>query len=245
MKRLVLASLAFCFVLSACKTEEAVASEVDVRVNVQLLNGGEAIALGDIFLTDEGYRVRFDELNFYLGSFVMDTPEGSFDLLDPVEIFRLEDGLDSFSKQVWFTEMQGLDLLVGVDEDINSDPEPSAYASDHPLSTFANMFWVWNTGYKFVSIEGRIDLTGTEGAELNEFVSIHTGLNENLRSTSFNINRQPECGVMNVQLGIEVSTLFNATTVIDLGESRQTHTTDYPELAADFTDNFIASIVVE
>lgn len=238
-----------CFVLlllglafSGCKPK---AEAVDVRVSVQLLDGGQPIEMGDIFLTEEGYRVRFDNLKFYLGSFTLGSPEAASDMLNPVVLINMTEDETEFTGCFLASEIDAVHLTVGVDAAINDNPEPSAYPTDHDLSDFALMFWTWNSGYKFIELEGRMDLTGTDGATLDDFVSIHTGLTENIRQRSFSLSKTPDGGAISLEIGIEVSTLFNAVESIDLAEGAQTHTTDVPALALAFTENFIASISVE
>ena len=231
--------------LTSCSQEEDIPSTDTLRVRVQLKDGTTPISTGDIFTTPEGYRVRVDDLNVYLGAFDVSNGEGSAGLASEVALFKLGSDQTTADFAIPGSCSQTLNsFVVGVPDEYNVNPDPSAYTVDHPLSDLQNMYWTWATGYKFIELEGRMDLTGTEGAELTDFISIHTGKPENLELIAPSVTGAAACGRIEYVVELDVSQWFNAVHDIDIATDNQTHTGDNPELAEQFTDNFAASLTV-
>lgn len=233
------------FGLAGCPQVRDIPSADSIRIRVQLMDGTTPISTGDIFTTDQGYRVRLDQLDVYLSAFDASNSDGSAGLSSEVALFKLGNDQTTAEFAIPNSGSQTLNsFAVGVPDEYNLDPDPAAYPVDHPLSDFQGMFWTWASGYKFIQLEGRMDLTGTEGAELTDFISIHTGKPENLEIITPSFTVAAECERIEYVVALDVSQWFNAVHNIDIATNNQTHTSDNPELAEQFTDNFAASLTV-
>ena len=231
--------------LASCSQDEDSPLADTLYVRVQLMDGTTPISTGDIFTTSEGYRVRLDQLDVYLSAFDASNGEGSAGLASEVALFKFGSDQTTADFDIPNSSSQTLNsFVVGVPDEYNIDPDPAAYPVDHPLSDFQGMFWTWASGYKFIQLEGRMDLTGTEGAELTDFISIHTGKPENLELIAPSVTSAAACERIEYVVELDVSQWFNAVHDIDIATDNQTHTSDNPELAEQFSDNFAASLTV-
>lgn len=228
---------------SGCKKEDdPVATQGIVRFT--LVYDGAPVSLEEVFLTSDGYRMRLDRFDFYVSN-AMFWPDDSDLSLESVYLLRFDQNVTSLEFPLDVESASRLDFSIGVPAIINENPDPSQYTTDHPLSDFSGMYWSWNSGYKFVQIEGKADLTGTEEAPLDHPISIHTGLGSNFESVSFEKSFSADCEQIVANVRIDIKEWFSSVHDIDIAVDSETHTTDNPELAEKFSDNFAASMYIE
>ncbi|MGB1031446.1 MAG: MbnP family protein, partial [Flavobacteriales bacterium] len=111
------------------------------------------------------------------------------------------------------THAHEIHMALGIDSLSNfNDPA----ISEAPLNDFT-MHWSWNTGYKFVKIEGEhdADMDGTF-----ESFSIHVATAALYREMSFEVMEDLEEGANSFQLNVDYQTLFNN---VDFSNLEGTH----------------------
>jgi hypothetical protein len=146
------------------------------------------------------------------------------------------------------SEIARIEFAVGIPSEYNKDVDPTTYTNSHPLSVQGSqgMFWTWNTGYIFSKMEGKSDLTGTEGASLTNPFSFHAGDDPLYRTFSF---EKPFTiglnGSQDIIVSMHIDEIFNNDTdPIDVSTDYITHTSDNFALAERFINNLAASIEV-
>jgi hypothetical protein len=142
-----------------------------------------------------------------------------------------------------------LKMSIGVPSERNKDQDPSQYANSHPLSVqgSSGMFWTWNTGYIFTKFDGRLDLTGQEGAQLIDPFAFHTGEDLLYRTIELPVNVVAEKDgnyTINVKMDIK-KFIDNSNDQIDLSVDYLTHTVGNMNLARRFAENVALSFEVE
>jgi hypothetical protein len=139
-----------------------------------------------------------------------------------------------------------LSFGVGVPGRLNKNVDPSQYANSNPLSVQGSngMFWYWNTGYIFVKVEGRYELTGTPNAPLMDSYAFHLGDDPLYRVLHFNTGNvslaEGDSRTFNIEVAID--SVFNRPLdPIDLSIDNLTHTTSNFPLAERVTNNFVSA----
>lgn len=228
---------------SGCKEDDEPENATGI-VRFSLEYDGTPVTLEEVFETVDGYRMRLDRLDFYVSETWFTTNSSNL-TLESVSLIQFDQNQTSISFPIEASSVDGLQFSIGVPAWINEDPDPSQYPTDHPLSDFSGMYWSWNSGYKFVQLEGKADLTGSDGAPLDHPISIHTGLGDNYESLTFEKTIVADCNQVVANVRIDIKEWFTAVHDIDVATDSETHTTDNPELAEKFSDNFAASMRLE
>ncbi|MEM7106005.1 MAG: MbnP family protein [Bacteroidota bacterium] len=138
----------------------------------------------------------------------------------------------------YISTIRNLNFKVGLDEAANHD-DPSMYSSDHPLSSQNPNFahWSWDSGYRFISLEGTIDTDGDDTYETT--LEFHIGGDASLREVAVNgINLDLTSGNQTLTIDVDWLQLLNN---LDLATQSITHTSDEPEVAA-FVLNNLSSV---
>ena len=234
----------------ACKDKENKDDKDQVKENtlevaVNLFYEGQPVDFQTVFLTEDGYRIRFSKVNFIF----TELTNGEHTLLKSA-VYKFEDD----PHLVWkgkgdynlFSRIEG---FLGVVESENHK-DPSARPLDDPLSIMnaGDMHWGWNPGYIFLAVEGRADTTTNQSGSLNQILTYHVGLNDFLRPIEFeNVNWNKTSEHHHVfSFNVDLATLFNGEGKVDVKTERSTHTNPgEEELSGRFIANFIKGISVE
>ncbi|MCB0546692.1 MAG: hypothetical protein KDD19_03840 [Phaeodactylibacter sp.] len=222
---------------TACKndSEEPTPDEkVMVGFEFDYLVDGEAYDTSKVY-TINGTAVKFSIANFYVGGITFMTEEGvptevkdKYLLVTPTsgmqEVSELEKGHYHMAR-----------FFIGVDPETNSQTETDFTSRDanDPLSLqFPTMHWSWNTGYKFIRIDGKVD-TDADGVP-DEVMSFHLGNDDMLKTLEFVTHKDVEEGEGHMHFEFDLAT---ALAGIDLAQDHFTHVDDFPELATAFRNN--------
>ncbi|MFN5735267.1 MAG: MbnP family protein [Flavobacteriales bacterium] len=173
------------FAFASCKKEKITPPPVleeTIELKVFPVFGGSTLYLDSIYTGPNGERIKVTDIAFYL------TKLQSNGLpLSEVAYFdyrNIGNALLSLTKK--HTDFPSLSGVIGVDTSLNHD-DPSAFPNESPLN-IANagpMHWGWNTGYIFISIEGKADtlVDGTDNLDVS--FSYHIGTDAMLQPFSF------------------------------------------------------------
>ena len=155
--------------------------ELQIKINPSY--GTQSFYLDSSYQTDEGYTVKFTDLKFYLS----DLTNGQ-DTLNGASLYDYRNSTNHlFSTSGDYTKFQSIFGKVGLDSSINH-ADPSLFPNESPLniSNAGLMHWGWNTGYIFISIEGKVD-TLSSGENFNHNFSFHIGTDEFMEDFNFNV----------------------------------------------------------
>lgn len=232
------------------KEEIVVDSQIDVTVNMKATYNGDLIDASTVYYDHMGHRIRIDYLLTYLSNIQLIDSEGTSLEIKDIFLANMIDGMDSFTVKLDPKAYDEIKFGVGVPEEINEGFDPSVYPSSSPLSPISNqgMFWTWNSGYIFVKYEGKIDLSGTEGAALEAPFAFHCGEDELFRDHQYSLNnfeiKEGNSNTINIVFEVD-KFLSSAEDSINLEENYLTHTSGNFELAERFINIFKEAVHVE
>jgi hypothetical protein len=171
--------------LVSCKKDKPTPIETTksyVEITVQPTYNSSNLFLDSIYLTTEGYKIKFTDLKFF-GT----TLKNGQNSLAQVGFFDFAFSGNNFLKVEQDVNLfSDLQFILGVDSLINHN-DPSTFSNDSPLniSNAGTMHWGWNPGYIFISVEGKAD-TLQDGIEnYNHNFSFHVGTDDYLQTKSF------------------------------------------------------------
>jgi hypothetical protein len=188
-------------------------SPVTVTLRFQGMVGGQPLHHNQFLYPNPGgqgqYRVR--DFQFFLSNIKLVSDDGFYAEPESYHLARFdnEEGVYLVSlENVPRQDYQRLEFTLGLDAQANG-----SLVSVGDLDPNGRMAWNWETGYKFVLLEGTLQID-----ERQVPLVYHVGFNENARSISFGIAGKGVGANRHAILGfnVDVAKLFSATTVIDL-----------------------------
>lgn len=183
MRKLLILFSALMFVFLSCEKEpEPVEPDQELEITVTPYFDTQKLNLDSVYTTDEGYKIQFEEIRFYLTGI----KNGSASLTS-VGMFDFKAKGSSFVKVVGnFSNFSSLTTLLGVDS-LTNHSDPSAFDNDSPLNiqNANDMHWGWNPGYVFVYINAKADTIPDATLNLNHFVTYHVGTDEMAQNLNF------------------------------------------------------------
>jgi hypothetical protein len=193
--------------------------ELQIKINTSY--GNQSFYLDSSYLTDEGYTVKFTDLKFYLSDLI-----NGQDTLYKTSLYDYRNSQNRlFSTSGDYSKFGSLSGNIGLDSSINHD-DPSMFPNDSPLNigNAGLMHWGWNTGYIFISIEGKVD-TLASGNNFNHNFSFHVGTDQFLDTFTFNgLLWSPTTDGYKLDWSLNLKTfLNNSQSPIDLKNEFLTH----------------------
>lgn len=232
--------LALVFILSGCRKEEN-PGKAQMKIALRAEYNGEDFSLDSVYRDALGYRIRYDEIRFYLSELRL--LKANNEWLPLLDIYLAEmSEKRTLTFEIPAGSYKGIEFGVGVPAWANKDQDPTQYPNEHPLSVQGSqgMFWQWNTGYIFVKVGGKADTTGTDGAFLGHPFAFHCG--EDFLYRSHQITQNFELGdQQSKQLSLTLDVghfLHNRSDTIDLRYNYLTHTSGNVDLAERFVNLF-------
>jgi hypothetical protein len=178
-------ALSMVFLLFSCKEDDVVppAPVVDqLKITMQPFYGASPLALEQVVLTPEGYKVQFTGLKCYFtslknGSKTL-TQAALYDFAENGTLVTQVDGKPS--------DFASLTGYLGVDPSYNHN-DPSAFPNENPLNIMIanDMHWDWNPGYIFLKVEAKVDTLDDGVDNFNHFVVFHVGSDQIIQPLSF------------------------------------------------------------
>jgi hypothetical protein len=176
----------------SCKKDDPTpptpASNKYLSITVDPSYGNQTFFLDSVFTTPEGYKVKFTDLKFYVSAL-----RNGMDTLTKAALFDFSSTGNLLARITGdYNKFSALQGNIGVIQSLNH-LDPSAFPNDSPLniSNAGTMHWGWNTGYIFISIEGKTDTIPDATLNLNHSFSFHVGTDNFLETISFsNVNWQ-------------------------------------------------------
>lgn len=154
----------------------------EVQLRVFPYFGSEALYLDSVYITDENYLIRFEEIKFYMCNL-----QYNGNLLVDAALFNYRETQHDFIKvKADYSNFAGINLILGIDS-IRNHADPSAFSNSSPLNILnaGNMHWGWNPGYIFVYLDAKVDTIPDGISNLDHTVSFHIGKDEYSRELSF------------------------------------------------------------
>lgn len=244
--RLLLPAIVLMVLVSSCeKDPELGTSTFTLAVNPVI--GNEYLQLNQEYLDQDDYRIKPSTLRFYASHITLTSASGDVEIGD-IAFFDMEDveaGKPmTFSVEAPAGDYTGISFWVGLDSMQNAS-DPADFENGNPLSLSVGTFWTWNTGYRFVMLEGYFDtIPNTTGpVSSSRFFNYHTGTNQlyaqaelGNASTAFSIGEGED---YTYSLDLDLNKVFYGAQDINRLNGASTHTTNDFDLADKFTQNFV------
>ena len=172
--------------LFACKPDNVTpppAPAETARVLVNPSFGASPLMLDSIYQGPNGIRIKVSDIKFF--TTLMSNQNNTFAEVAYFD-FR-EKGALLIEQTLDYSKFPSLDFVLGVDTSFNHD-DPSAFPNNSPLNIMnaGSMHWGWNTGYIFISVEGKADTLadGIDNFDLSYSYHIGTDLYQQAMSFS-------------------------------------------------------------
>ena len=182
--------------------------------------GSQSFALNQEIADDNGRRFNFSRVQFYISGFTLSQTGNNAVYED--RYLLVEPNTTSYSiGDIAPGAYQGFHFNVGVDSTANHS-DPSTYPNNHALANQnPSMHWSWNSGYKFLVLEGMIDTTAGATGSADVPFAIHVGTDDLLRTFQATSSFDVVEGVGHtIHLETDLSAFFDG---LNLRESLTTH----------------------
>ncbi len=239
---LFLLATALTFAFSGCKDEdEPKTSNLDF--NFEFTVDGQALAYGtDIQIN--GVTVNIETAAFYVSGIEIMPETGSALTADGTHLLvSVGSGAQSVLKDIEPGHYHMASFDIGVQADANSQTETdfTTRASDDPLAAqMPAMHWNWNSGYKFLRIDGVTDTDGDGTPETP--LAFHLGTNALLTPVSYDLHHDLEPGDNTLTFEFDLANFFEG---VDLSTQTDTHTMNDLPLAQKVAGNLSTAISVK
>lgn len=235
MKNLAL-YLACILVLSACKEDEQTADDAVLKLSFSHVVGEEPLQLNTArYVNAAGEAYSLSKVRYYISNIrLRNTTTGevyiepdSYHLVgtESSDVFEI-----SLEKLPIGTYNQ-LEFAIGVDNSTNTSTDRVG-----ALDPSNDMAWNWNTGYKFLSVEGTYFVTEEE----NEGLIYHIGGDPNYRKLTYTLGQEnlPEVVLSagnetQVSVRVDVAELFDAPNLVSFKEHAVVMFDPFSEKVAD------------
>lgn len=225
--------------LGGCQSEGKVQPEGSVRLRINLLMDGAPLELGRRYRNAAANEFTVEDFRFYLSNVRLSNTatDQAFAQPESYHLVKRSEQSATFDielKNVPAAAYNRLEFAVGVDKARNLSLDQVG-----DLDPSNNMAWDWNTGYKFILLEGRFFPSATLPPRGLVF---HIGGEANYRSIALPLLRNGQAalqveggGSATIELNAEVNAMFNSTPPIDFN---QTNNVMFGEAASRIADNY-------
>lgn len=225
----------------ACDGDETVEQMPgDLLLNFELMAGNEMLTFGETYNNAAGNDFNVRSFWMYLSNVKLVGAEGTEDFIVQDSYHLIEDGADIENPrlQIDLTQIPAgnysrIEYAIGVDSEVNTDISAVARDLDPARA------WNWDTGYKFVSLEGEYLPSGEEERGL----IMHIGLNQNYRELEFELNtvlsvnsNRPE-----IDFKVDILKMFSGVSIIDFSENNTIM--GNPVESGKVADNYAAGMI--
>lgn len=249
-------------ILSGCKKDddfvpqEPLAEDtttVTLKIAAKVRN--ENFALNNVYYDVTAHRYKVQQLNIYLSNITLIKADGTEHLVKDLALLRWDNTFLGETEDVLLHvdsgNYTGIRFWIGLDS-LQNASDPAIFARDEPLSLYQGTYWDWNTGYRFVMLEGIYDTVpnGTGDIPSINTFQYHTGLNSLYREARLENAQQsftvPFNGNTDYTLVMDVNKfLYNDTDTLRLKNESFTHTVGSYSLAERITENVTRSFSLQ
>ena len=250
MKKILLFSLLGLFLFySSCKKEDA-KGEATITMDFDFVYGDAPFVINQVYSYPLAYDLKIEALKLYVSNIKLTEDNGAVKELSTVVFIDSDNLTNAITAVIPEGNYTKIEFSIGVPQSLNGTDNPdfdaALYSPTSPLSLSNGMYWTWNTGYRFVLLDGRVNTNPSVDTDFETLLSIHTGKDYSFRTRSMNINvnAMNDASVSLVMKFDVEAFLAGADDVIDIAVDNQSHGTN-ESLANRMSDNVISSIVIE
>ncbi|MBK8503095.1 MAG: hypothetical protein IPL46_13305 [Saprospiraceae bacterium] len=226
----------------SCKKEAADPEKASINFQFDFNVAGVPLEFNK-FYTINGSSVSFVAANFYLGGLQLTQANSQVIDLSDQYLLAGTGNIASLNSDIEVSDISKIQFFVGVDAATNAQTEidfTSRTASDPLAIQDPSMHWSWVTGYKFVRVDGNLDIDNDGVADTP--VAYHLGTNAMLKTFDIPTNINLKGGENNIVISFDLAKFF---TTVDLNVEHDTHTGNNLPLAEKLRDNLSSAIIIQ
>ncbi|GAB4126798.1 MAG: hypothetical protein OHK0045_06220 [Raineya sp.] len=143
------------------------AEKGDFSIELQHFFANAPLKVGNSYTNSSQETFTLTTFDYFLSNIVLEKQDGSFYAIPQDKsyfLIKLSEGLNSLVrlKDIPLGEYKSISFLVGVDS-LRNTMEPARRQGDLDVGGRAEgMYWIWNTGYIFLKMEGTSDVVPNE-----------------------------------------------------------------------------------
>ncbi|MCF8220315.1 MAG: hypothetical protein K9I97_02430 [Cryomorphaceae bacterium] len=193
------------------------------RILVNPTYGQYPLYLDSIYQGPNGIRIKISDIKFF--TTLMTNGNNTFAEVGYFD-YR-EKGNVMIEQEGDYSKFPSLSFILGVDTSLNHD-DPSAFPNNSPLNIInsGSMHWGWNTGYIFISVEGKADTLNDGVDNFDLSYSYHVGTDWYQQAMTFSNLSWTKTGTNEHSLFLKLdmeSFFFNPQQPIDIPNESFTH----------------------
>lgn len=212
-------------VLFSCKENDSKKEDETEKVTVELqfFVGNQPLNLLEYYQNDLNQTYLLESFKFYLSNFEFESASSNeiFKVEDSYYLFSADREKNTFEREILLKkgEYSKMNFFIGVDSIKNTSLDNTG-----DLDISNSMAWDWNTGYKFVVMEGRYF---ENPSDLNSSIPLvfHIGLNQNYKKINLNFDTINEKGIFStnntnkkIVLRVDLNDFFSSPNQIDFNQ---------------------------
>jgi hypothetical protein len=220
---LILFVLVFCF---SCSTNESKKQDETEKVTleVQFFVKDTPLKLLQEYQNDLNQNYLLESFKFYLSNFEFESTSTNetFKVEDSYLLFSADREKNTFDREILVKkgEYSKLNFSIGVDSIKNTSLDNTG-----DLDISNSMAWDWNTGYKFVVMEGKY-YTDSSNLTVSTPLVFHIGQNQNYKKVSLSFDDMNDKGILSINnentkkiiLKVDLNDFFSSPNQIDFDE---------------------------
>ncbi len=212
-------------VLFSCKESDSKKEDETEKVTleIQFFVKDKPLKLLQEYQNDLNQTYLLENFKLYLSNFEFESTSSNevYEVEDSYYLFSADRETNVFEREILIKkgEYSKLNLAIGVDSIKNTSLDNSG-----DLDISNSMAWDWNTGYKFVVMEGKY-LNDISNPNTSIPLVFHIGLNSNYKKVNMSFERVDEKGIFDTKnnkrivLKIDLNDFFSSPNQINFDET--------------------------
>ena len=207
--------------LMACESDQSVSEEAELRLTLDhMVNDDPLVLNSSRYFNALGQEYNITKFRYYVSNIRLRNTRTGEVYIEP-ESYHLvgtENGstYDVLLSGIPLGEYNQLEFAIGVDNSTNTSTDRLG-----ALDPSNDMAWDWNTGYKFILLEGNYFPENADAAPL----VYHVGSDPNYRILTYSIGQPDQAALelaaaneTRVQMQVDVANLFTTPHPVDFEE---------------------------
>ncbi len=241
-RRLLSLATMIALMMLGCSKDSDEPSRARLAFAFEFTVGEDALAFGQLYNVG-GTAVTFSTANYYLGGLQLTQQNGTIiDLSDQYLLAGLNTAA-TLNEDLDISNIIHAKFFIGVDPTTNAQTETdfTSRPTSDPLGLQdPAMHWNWNTGYKFLRVDGDADTDG-DGA-VDTGIAYHIGSDPFLKSFDRPVRLELQGGDNTVTFALDLAQLLEG---VDLSTEIDTHTSNDLPLAERISSNMEAAFTLQ
>jgi len=228
-------SLALALLLASCNGDESV-EKGTLTIQFENLLDGIPLVFEETRYSRDQAEFNISTVKYYISNVKFLDETGQVFYTEPDSYHLIEETASSKNLTIEIPELvpkeiSTIEFSIGIDPDRNLSLDNTG-----DLDPSNEMAWNWDTGYKFLLLEGEIQ----EPNDSRKGMVYHIGNNENYKTIKKEVNTQIKSGITTkIEIEAEILSLFDSPHYININETNVAMGgEDARKIAENYAENF-------